>query len=99
MEIEIAEICAQTLQGISHLHNLGRIHRDIKAGNILLTDAGLVKLAGLFGFKILILFSSLDLGSASLSSPAQTFVGSPYWFINFGVLFKSFYEIKGWHPK
>lgn len=46
MEIEIAEICAQTLQGISHLHHLGRIHRDIKAGNILLTDAGQVKLAG-----------------------------------------------------
>jgi serine/threonine protein kinase len=65
MEIEIAEICEQTLQGIAYLHGLKRIHRDIKAGNILLTDTGKVKLA--------------DLGSASLNSPAQTFVGSPYW--------------------
>jgi thousand and one amino acid protein kinase len=65
LEIEIAAICEQTLQGISYLHGIKRIHRDIKAGNILLTDAGQVKLA--------------DLGSASLHSPAQTFVGSPYW--------------------
>uniref|UniRef100_A0A183BQY2 non-specific serine/threonine protein kinase n=1 Tax=Globodera pallida TaxID=36090 RepID=A0A183BQY2_GLOPA len=65
LEVEIAAICLQTLYGVAHLHGLKRIHRDIKAGNILLTESGVVKLA--------------DLGSASLSSPAQTFVGSPYW--------------------
>uniref|UniRef100_A0A8C7Z2W2 Serine/threonine-protein kinase TAO3 n=1 Tax=Oryzias sinensis TaxID=183150 RepID=A0A8C7Z2W2_9TELE len=38
---------------------------DVKAGNILLTELGLVKLA--------------DFGSASIASPANSFVGTPYW--------------------
>lgn len=37
----------------------------MKAGNILLTDDGTVKLA--------------DFGSSSMISPANSFVGSPYW--------------------
>uniref|UniRef100_A0AAR2KHF3 Serine/threonine-protein kinase TAO2 n=1 Tax=Pygocentrus nattereri TaxID=42514 RepID=A0AAR2KHF3_PYGNA len=40
-------------------------YRDIKAGNILLTEPGQVKLA--------------DFGSASIASPANSFVGTPYW--------------------
>lgn len=39
--------------------------RDIKAGNILLTEPGQVKLA--------------DFGSASIACPANSFVGTPYW--------------------
>uniref|UniRef100_A0A669DBH6 Serine/threonine-protein kinase TAO2 n=1 Tax=Oreochromis niloticus TaxID=8128 RepID=A0A669DBH6_ORENI len=38
---------------------------DIKAGNILLTEPGQVKLA--------------DFGSASIACPANSFVGTPYW--------------------
>uniref|UniRef100_A0A915PGN9 non-specific serine/threonine protein kinase n=1 Tax=Setaria digitata TaxID=48799 RepID=A0A915PGN9_9BILA len=64
-ECEIAAIIEQTLFGLSYLHKLGRIHRDVKAGNILLTDNGIVKLA--------------DFGSASIICPAQSFVGTPYW--------------------
>ncbi|XP_038060744.1 serine/threonine-protein kinase TAO3-like isoform X2 [Patiria miniata] len=64
-EDEIAAICEDALNGLVYLHSNQRIHRDIKAGNILLTDNGTVKLA--------------DFGSASFLSPANSFVGTPYW--------------------
>lgn len=64
-EVEIAAICKDALEGIQYLHSQGKIHRDIKAGNILLRENGLVKLA--------------DFGSASMTSPANSFVGTPYW--------------------
>lgn len=64
-EDEISAICDGVLQGLSYLHGLGRIHRDIKAGNILLTEQGIVKLA--------------DFGSAAIKCPANSFVGTPYW--------------------
>lgn len=64
-EEEISAICDGVLQGLSYLHSLGRIHRDIKAGNILLTEQGVVKLA--------------DFGSAAIKCPANSFVGTPYW--------------------
>ncbi|XP_042204639.1 serine/threonine-protein kinase Tao-like isoform X11 [Homarus americanus] len=64
-EEEISAICEGCLQGLSYLHSLGKIHRDVKAGNILLTENGTVKLA--------------DFGSASIASPANSFVGTPYW--------------------
>lgn len=64
-EEEIAAICQGALKGLEYLHGRNTIHRDIKAGNILLTDDGTVKLA--------------DFGSASIASPAKSFVGTPYW--------------------
>ncbi|GAB0094768.1 Serine/threonine-protein kinase Tao [Sergentomyia squamirostris] len=64
-EEEISAICEGVLRGLAYLHHLGRIHRDIKAGNILLTEQGVVKLA--------------DFGSAAIKCPANSFVGTPYW--------------------
>uniref|UniRef100_A0A3Q3WU57 non-specific serine/threonine protein kinase n=1 Tax=Mola mola TaxID=94237 RepID=A0A3Q3WU57_MOLML len=64
-EVEIAAITHGALQGLSYLHSHNMVHRDIKAGNILLTEPGQVKLA--------------DFGSASIACPANSFVGTPYW--------------------
>ncbi|XP_061624833.1 serine/threonine-protein kinase TAO3 isoform X1 [Phyllopteryx taeniolatus] len=64
-EVEIAAISHGALLGLAYLHCHNMIHRDVKAGNILLTEAGHVKLA--------------DFGSASIASPANSFVGTPYW--------------------
>ncbi|XP_057355307.1 serine/threonine-protein kinase TAO1-like [Manis pentadactyla] len=67
-EMEIAAIIHGALQGLAYLHSRAMIHRDIKAGNILLTTRGQVKLA--------------DFGFASMTSSAKSFVGTPYWIYN-----------------
>lgn len=41
----IALICREALKGLKYLHKIHKIHRDIKGGNILLTESGQVKLA------------------------------------------------------
>eukprot|EP01118_Nematostelium_gracile_P000298 TRINITY_DN10293_c0_g1_i1.p1 TRINITY_DN10293_c0_g1~~TRINITY_DN10293_c0_g1_i1.p1 ORF type:complete len:620 (-),score=175.77 TRINITY_DN10293_c0_g1_i1:4-1863(-) len=67
-ERQIAFVCLSSLKGLEYLHNYQKIiHRDIKAANILLTEAGEVKLAD-FGV-------SQTLSSALLSSDA--IVGTP----------------------
>lgn len=44
-ENQIAYLSKETLRGLAYLHALGKMHRDVKGANILLTDGGEVKLA------------------------------------------------------
>lgn len=68
-EPEIAYICREVLQGLSSLHGIKRIHRDIKSDNTLITTSGHIKLAD-FGF------------AAQLTDKDQkrnTVIGTPFW--------------------
>ncbi len=44
-KVQIAAVCYAVLKGLEYLHDTRKIHRDIKAGNILLDHHGNAKLA------------------------------------------------------
>ena len=44
-EVQISAVMKQTLAGLAYLHGQGKIHRDIKGGNILSDANGMMKLA------------------------------------------------------
>ncbi|VDM35704.1 unnamed protein product [Hydatigera taeniaeformis] len=68
-EEEIGTILKYSLLGLDYLHQMRKIHRDIKAGNILLTNSGMAKLA--------------DFGVAGqlvdTLAKRNTVIGTPFW--------------------
>lgn len=74
-ELCIAVILKEILNALSYLHNQGHIHRDIKAGNILMDSNGSVKLAD-FGVSASIYESSIN---SSRSGWLSDIAGTPYW--------------------
>uniref|UniRef100_A0A8C5QPX9 non-specific serine/threonine protein kinase n=1 Tax=Leptobrachium leishanense TaxID=445787 RepID=A0A8C5QPX9_9ANUR len=68
-EPQIRVVCKQTLEALRYLHESKIIHRDLKAGNILLTLDGEVKLAD-FG---------VSAKNTRTIQRRDSFIGTPYW--------------------
>uniref|UniRef100_A0A8C2FRM5 non-specific serine/threonine protein kinase n=1 Tax=Cyprinus carpio TaxID=7962 RepID=A0A8C2FRM5_CYPCA len=68
-EPQIRVICKQMLEALQYLHSMKIIHRDLKAGNILLTLDGDIKLAD-FG---------VSAKNTKTLQRRDSFIGTPYW--------------------
>jgi len=71
-EVLLATILKFCLQGLHYFHKDGFIHRDIKAGNVLLSDEGEVQLAD-FGV------AGKLIEEGDRKAQRRTFTGTPCW--------------------
>ncbi|XP_014211452.2 serine/threonine-protein kinase 10-like isoform X2 [Copidosoma floridanum] len=79
-EPQIAYVCQLMCKGLIFLHKAKVIHRDLKAGNVLLTMAGGVKIAD-FG---------VSAKNKYTLQKHDTFIGTPYWMAPEVVLCETF---------
>ncbi|XP_062976674.1 serine/threonine-protein kinase 10 [Elgaria multicarinata webbii] len=68
-EPQIQVVCRQMLEALNYLHSKKIIHRDLKAGNVLLTLDGDIKLAD-FG---------VSAKNMKTLQRRDSFIGTPYW--------------------
>ncbi|XP_055692600.1 STE20-like serine/threonine-protein kinase isoform X1 [Lutzomyia longipalpis] len=81
-EPQIAYVCKHMTAGLNFLHKNKIIHRDLKAGNVLLTMDGGVKVAD-FG---------VSAKNKHTLQKHDTFIGTPYWMAPELVLCETFRE-------
>lgn len=83
-EPQIAYVCKHLCEALVYIHENKVIHRDLKAGNVLLTMEGGVKLAD-FG---------VSAKNKNTYDKRGTFIGTPYWLAPEVILCETFIDAK-----
>ncbi|XP_069946378.1 STE20-like serine/threonine-protein kinase isoform X6 [Cherax quadricarinatus] len=83
-EPQIAYVCKYLVNALVYIHEQKVIHRDLKAGNVLLTMEGGVKLAD-FG---------VSAKNKNTYDKRGTFIGTPYWLAPEVILCETFIDAK-----